>query len=242
MGNAQSLGKKIDKGIAFYKKVKKIADEQQQQQQQQDHSNNNNNQHHSPSHSNSNQHHYTPSHDTNDNPEYSRLRSLAHEEAEKRNECYEQSQEAYRNGDGALAKELSNKGHSHDNKMKQYNQQAADLIYREKNQGRPPNEIDLHGLFVQEATDRVDEAIKLCKREHYENLTIIVGKGLHSPGQIAKLKPAITEMVQRYEVLCEPNRPNPGCLYITFGQGTGDLSWLDKITDKIQQQNTCTIM
>ncbi|CAO3626355.1 unnamed protein product [Cunninghamella blakesleeana] len=126
--------------------------------------------------------------------------------------------------------------------MKQYNKQAADLIYREKNQHRPENEIDLHGLFVQEATERVDEAIKLCKRQGYENLTIIVGKGLHSPGQIAKLKPAIIEMVQKYEVNCEPNRPNPGCLYITFGQGTGDLSWIDKFADKLQQHNTCTII
>ena len=60
-------------------------------------------------------------------------------------------------------------------------------------------------------------------------------------GQIAKLKPAIGEMIKKYNVKCTPDKPNPGCLYVEFGQGTGDLSWLDRITDRVEKGN-CAIM
>ncbi|OAD74175.1 hypothetical protein PHYBLDRAFT_13635, partial [Phycomyces blakesleeanus NRRL 1555(-)] len=151
--------------------------------------------------------------------EYTRLREMAHQEAEKRNDCYARSKVAYQNGDGGLAKQLSNQGHQHDNTMNRYNNQAADYIYKLKNQGRSPTEIDLHGLFVKEASARVEEAIKRCERENYDHLIIIVGKGLHSTGNIAKLKPAILDLVKRYNVHVEPNKPNPGCLFVEFGKG-----------------------
>jgi hypothetical protein len=115
------------------------------------------------------------------------------------------------------------------------------FLYVEKNQGRPSNEIDLHGLYVKEASQKAEEAIQRCQRNGEKDLVIIVGKGLHSPNQIAKLKPAIIELVKKYEVTCQPNIPNPGCLYIEFGKGTGDLSWLDRFTDRVSNDQ-CTIM
>ncbi|KAI8344431.1 hypothetical protein BC941DRAFT_387036 [Chlamydoabsidia padenii] len=235
MGNSQSIGAVVEEGIKVYQTVKEQQEHQQQQgdgyqqHQQQEH------------HENYGQayHHVQQEHD---DPEYSQLRAMAHEEAEKRNACYQRSQEAYHNGDGALAKEISNEGHRHDDLMKQYNKKAANLVYAQKNDHRPPTEIDLHGLFVQEASERVDAALRRCEMEHHDHLVIIVGKGLHSPGQIAKLKPAIIELVQKYQVQCTPNVPNPGCLYIEFGKGTGDLSWLDRFADKLSRNDVCTIM
>ncbi|CAO3651266.1 unnamed protein product [Mucor hiemalis] len=208
----------------------------QQQHQQQQHQQHNNNNHSSNQGSS-----YHPSTDVDDNQQYSSLRAQAHEAAEKRNACYAQSQEAYNSGDGARAKELSNEGHRHDESMKQYNKKASDYIYAQKNQGRPSNEIDLHGLFVKEASEKVEEAIRRCEKNGEKDLVIIVGKGLHSPGQIAKLKPAIIELVKKYNVSCQPNIPNPGCLYIEFGKGTGDLSWMDRFGDKIANDQ-CNIM
>jgi hypothetical protein len=110
---------------------------------------------------------------------------------------------------------------------------------------------------VQEATDRAEEAIARCQREGRDHLTIIVGRGNHSVGQfvscivflievsfqlkpcaptdhIAKLKPAITHLVEKYDVHVEPNTPNPGCLYVQFGKGKGDMEWLDRIEDKVK--------
>lgn len=95
---------------------------------------------------------------------------------------------------------------------------------------------------MQEAKERVDAALRWCQNNGADHLVIIVGKGLHSPGQIAKLKPAIIELVQKYKVQCTPNKPNPGCLYIEFGKGTGDLSWLDRFTDKLSRNDVCAIM
>lgn len=82
MGNSQSIehiGHAVEKGAEFYKAFKQLEHEHEylppsyHYQQQVQH----------------------------DNPEYTRLRLLAHQEAEKRNQLYEQSQTAYRNGNGA---------------------------------------------------------------------------------------------------------------------------------------------
>ncbi|KAI8096006.1 hypothetical protein BDF21DRAFT_407241 [Thamnidium elegans] len=227
MGNSQSMDSAkhvLKEGIKIYKT---ITDEQQGNHQQQ----------HYPQPSST----YHPSADVDDDDEYASLRRQAGEEAQKRNACYAESQEAYNSGNGARAKELSNQGHYHDNLMKQLNQRACNHIYAVKNQGRPRNEIDLHGLYVKEASQKVEEAIKCCQQAGENDLTIIVGKGLHSPNQIAKLKPAIIELVKKYNVSCQPNIPNPGCLYVEFGRGTGDLSWLDRFTDKMSNDQ-CVIM
>jgi len=71
----------------------------QQQYHQQPHNQHYNNQGapHAPS----------PHLDEGDDPEYSRLRGLAHQEAMTRNECYERSQQAYKSGDGAQGKSFS---------------------------------------------------------------------------------------------------------------------------------------
>lgn len=99
----------------------------------------------------------------------------------------------------------------------------------------------MHGLYVKEASAKVEEAIRRCEQNGEKDLVIIVGKGLHSPGQIAKLKPAIIELVKKYNVSCQPNIPNPGCLYVEFGKGTGDLSWIDRFGDKMANDQ-CNIM
>ncbi|KAI9485738.1 MAG: hypothetical protein EXX96DRAFT_476137 [Benjaminiella poitrasii] len=238
MGNQQSLEKVehvVKEGINIYNQIKK----EQNQHEQTTHYTSTTHVTHSTTTTTTTNYH--PSADIDDDQVYSDLRQKAHEEAEKRNRYYDQSQQAYQNGDGAEAKELSNKGHYHDKLMKQYNEQAADHIYAVRNQGRPTNEIDLHGLFVKEASEKVEQAIQRCQASGQSDLVIIVGKGLHSPGQIAKLKPAIIDLVKRYNVSCQPNIPNPGCLYVEFGKGTGDLSWLDRITDKFVNDQ-CIIM
>ncbi|KAI9033944.1 hypothetical protein CLU79DRAFT_726386 [Phycomyces nitens] len=240
MGNSQSIGRVVEEGVQIYQAVKQQQEQEQHKQQQQQH------QQQYQQHNSFNGFQPSPSphnqHDSGDDDyEYTRLRECAHQEAEKRNDCYGRSKAAYQSGDGALAKQLSNQGHQHDNAMNRYNSQAADLIFKLKNQGRSPTEIDLHGLFVKEASAKVEEAIKRCEREKYDHLVIIVGKGLHSTGNIAKLKPAILDLVKRYNVHVEPNKPNPGCLYVEFGKGTGDMSWLDRLSDKMASKE-CTIM
>lgn len=102
MGNSQSLDKVqhvVSEGITIYQKVKKEQEQQQHQQQNQHHQQQEYHyQQTTTTHSSS---HYIPSPNIDDDQEYSQLRAKAHEEAEKRNNCYSESQEAYKSGDGA---------------------------------------------------------------------------------------------------------------------------------------------
>lgn len=43
--------------------------------------------------------------------------------------CFQQSREVYSQGDGARAKELSNEGKAHQQKMEELNKKASDWIY-----------------------------------------------------------------------------------------------------------------
>ena len=85
-------------------------------------------------------------------------------------------------------------------------------------QDSAPGEIDLHGLYVKEAIARADEAIIQAKGQDRSELRLIVGwwnipylsqvdslpvcssdigKGLHSQGGVAKIKPAIEELMEK---------------------------------------------
>lgn len=91
-------------------------------------------------------------------------------------------------------------------------------------QDSKPGEIDLHGLYVKEAIAHTDNAIEQAKRKGDTEVHLIVGtydtllnvdgfpftllttiiragKGLHSQGGIAKIKPAIEELMQKSVVL-----------------------------------------
>ena len=99
--------------------------------------------------------------------EYDRLRDLARQEASKRANCFQRSQEAYQSGDGAAAHSLSQEGKDHGVKMEQYNKQASEFIFRENNaDGRVAGDtIDLHGQFVEEAEDILEERIRYARCE-----------------------------------------------------------------------------
>lgn len=90
--------------------------------------------------------------------------------------AFDGSQQAYKSGDGARAKQLSEEGKRHKAEMEALNQQAADWIYYGKTKAlhiRPQadhyianntdsaaNEVDLHGLYVKEAVERTEQAIQ----------------------------------------------------------------------------------
>jgi DNA-nicking Smr family endonuclease len=67
-----------------------------------------------------------------------------------------------------------------------------------------PGEVDLHGLYVKEAIRYTDEAIEGAKRRGDAEVHLIVGKGLHSAGHVAKIKPAIAELMQKCALAASP--------------------------------------
>jgi DNA-nicking Smr family endonuclease len=145
------------------------------------------------------------------------LREKANEQAGIMKQCFNDSQMAFKSGEKQKAKELSDKGKKAKAEMERFNRSAADAIFKSNNaKVTEPNTIDLHGLHVDEAIEKVEETIERYKAEKKTHLVIIVGVGNHSQNHQAKLKPAINSLVAKLNVSFTPNKPNPGCIFVDF--------------------------
>jgi hypothetical protein len=104
--------------------------------------------------------------------------------------------------------------------MDKYNKQASEFIFRENNaEGRVASDtIDLHGQFVEEAEDILEERIRYAKSTGQTHLHVIVGKGNHSAAHIQKTKPRVEQICQR-EGLQYHTEPNEGRIYINLTGG-----------------------
>merc|ERR1712093_251197 len=176
------------------------------------------------------------------NPEYVSLRNQAISEGQLMHEAFEAASRAYKAGDGASAKELSNKGHQHDRNKDELNQRAADWIFEANNRGRGAGEIDLHGLYVQEAIDKTEAAVQNAQRQGLHELRIITGKGIHSQQGVAKIKPAIESLMVKYNLSAHLDSHNSGVLVVNLaGGGSRDLGWVDQ-ADREADDGQCVIM
>lgn len=102
--------------------------------------------------------------------------------------------------------------------MEQYNEQAANYVFRANNAGCAGDEIDLHGLHVEEAKFFTEQRIITAKQRGEDHLHIIVGKGIHSADHVAKLKPAIEDLCRKHQF--EYSREhNEGRIYVKFTGG-----------------------
>ncbi|KAJ3995142.1 hypothetical protein F5050DRAFT_353745 [Lentinula boryana] len=124
--------------------------------------------------------------------------------------CSQKRKRAYDRGHYARAEELSEQRKEHQLMMEKLNKQASDWIFFENNKVRKPGEIDLHGLFVEEAIVRVVSAIEDAKRRGDTEILLIVGKGLHSSGGVPKLKDAIEEFIKPQPFLVARSDPTNG--------------------------------
>jgi DNA-nicking Smr family endonuclease len=152
--------------------------------------------------------------------EYDRLRALARQEAGLRSSCFDRAHTAYSSGDGSAAHQLSEEGKQHAAKMAQYNNQARDYIFRANNSGDrvAGDTIDLHGLFVEEAEDVLEERIRACRARGESHLHVIVGKGNHSVGHVQKIKPRV-EQVCRELGLQYRTEENEGRIFVNLQGG-----------------------
>ncbi|MCJ1272293.1 hypothetical protein MMC21_000079 [Puttea exsequens] len=152
--------------------------------------------------------------------EYDRLRDLARQEAGKRSSCLDKAHNAYNRGDGGAAHEFSEEGKRHGAMMDQYNKQASDYIFRENNAvGRVDGDtIDLHGQFVEEAEQILEQRIRYAQSTGQTHLHVIVGKGNHSPNHIQKIKPKVEQLCQELG-LRFATEANAGRMYINLQGG-----------------------
>ncbi|EJU04270.1 DUF1771-domain-containing protein [Dacryopinax primogenitus] len=179
-----------------------------------------------------------------EDPHYAALRAQANEEGDKMSACFDRAHETYESGDGAAAKQLSNEGRAHKEKMEQLNREAADWIFAANNSSSPPGTIDLHGLYVQEAIERTELALQAAQSRGGSNLRVIVGKGLHSKNHVAKIKPAIEQLMAKYSFAAELDSQNEGVLVVHLGgeaQGRRGMD-ADEVTRRLNSDEKCVIM
>ncbi|KAL0631644.1 hypothetical protein Q9L58_009480, partial [Maublancomyces gigas] len=154
-----------------------------------------------------------------DEREYNRLRGLAGEEAQKRGRCFERSRAAYTSGDRAAAHTLSEEGKSHGAAMERYNVQARDYIFRANNAHQPADTIDLHGLYVAEAEEILQKRIGVAKSRGDDRLCVIVGRGVHSAGSVAKIKPAVEKILGQRGLDWQYEQGNEGKMVVSLDGG-----------------------
>ncbi|THU95374.1 DUF1771-domain-containing protein [Dendrothele bispora CBS 962.96] len=207
-------------------------------------------QHHPQQHHSSSPKPHSPRHDYEDpnqvnqhNPHYLSLRARANEEGDKMAKCFQESHEAYSNGDGAGAKELSNQGKAHQRKMEELNKEASEWIFIENNKDSKPGEIDLHGLYVKEAIMHTDRALEEAKQRGDSEVHLIVGKGLHSTGGKAKIKPAIEELMEKHQLIAELDPNNAGVLIVELNTRRDRGVSPDEIARRLDRDDErCVIM
>lgn len=101
---------------------------------------------------------------------------------------------------------------------------AATEIYAHYNRPRfdsEGNEIasrrcDVHGLYVAEAQDFVKRFLDACVEKVLRDVKIVTGKGIHSEGGEAKLRPAILGFLKCRSDIEEPriDESNTGCVLV----------------------------
>ncbi|KIK67073.1 hypothetical protein GYMLUDRAFT_92914 [Collybiopsis luxurians FD-317 M1] len=188
-------------------------------------------------------HPHSPRPDTQHESHYMDLRKRANEEGDAMARCFQQSHEAYASGDGAGAKELSNQGKAHQRKMEQLNKEASDWIFAENNKDNKPGEIDLHYLYVKEALEHTDRAIEDAKRRGDSEIRLIVGKGLHSQGGVAKIKPAIEDLMQKHQLVAELDPHNAGVLIVQLGGHRDRAVGPNEIARRLEREDEgCIVM
>ncbi|KAJ1304413.1 hypothetical protein OPQ81_005561 [Rhizoctonia solani] len=177
------------------------------------------------------------------NPHYQELRSQARKEGDAMARAFDASQEAYQSGDHAKAKELSNEGKRHKAEMERLNQEASNWIFQQVNLDSAPNELDLHGLYVKEAIERTEAAVQAAQNRGDEQIRIIVGKGLHSQGNVAKLKPAIEDLMVKYQLNAHVDPNNAGVLVVQLG-GRGQRGMdPNEVTRRLERNDEqCVVM
>ncbi|NXV02077.1 N4BP2 protein, partial [Cettia cetti] len=129
-------------------------------------------------------------------PQYDDLRAEAFCHQRKRQECLKKAGEAYRMGMKPVAAFYAHQGRLHEQKMKEANHAAAVQIFERVNTSLlPMNVLDLHGLHVDEAVNQLSRVLQE-KSEGYQQaggkpyLIVITGRGSHSQGGVARIRPA----------------------------------------------------
>lgn len=126
---------------------------------------------------------------------YQKYQKAIDEHAKKRADYFEQAKKAHDAGNGALAKELSEKGKQETTLMEKAQEKAARAVFEKRNKDNGSDLIDLHGLQVEGAVMIATEWLDKHKKTKGKEINIITGKGNHSDANGPKILPAIAQLL-----------------------------------------------
>ena len=87
-------------------------------------------------------------------------------------------------------------------------------IFQHRNEGAEKTYIDLHGLRVKEALGFLQKRLsRFLANDTADKLECVTGAGNHFPGQLAKIRPAVSQLCQRAGLQCQDD-DNPGTFII----------------------------
>ncbi|XP_065593175.1 NEDD4-binding protein 2 isoform X1 [Cyrtonyx montezumae] len=151
-------------------------------------------------------------------PQYDDFRAEAFHHQQKRRECLKKAGEAYHMGMKPVAAFYAHQGRLHEQKMKEANRAAAAQIFERVNTSLLPlNVLDLHGLHVDEAVNRLSRVLQEKSNEYQLSggkpyLCVITGRGSHSQGGVARIKPAAIRYLTSHNFRFAEIKP--GCLKV----------------------------
>ena len=96
---------------------------------------------------------------------------------------------------GAKRHALLDAAHAKKRQLEEEEAAAAKRIFKKKNSGYGLEQMDLHGLHLDEAMERVRERLKRVEAGDVPSVELITGAGHHSDGK-AKIKPAVEALLK----------------------------------------------
>ncbi|XP_051897923.1 NEDD4-binding protein 2 [Pristis pectinata] len=136
-------------------------------------------------------------------PDYEDFRVEAALHRRKQQDCFSKAAAAHGRNMKAVATYYAQQGHLHGEKMKEANHRAAIKIFKQVNASLlPQNVLDLHGLHVDEALQCLEEVLFQKINEYQQRggksyLSVITGRGRHSQGGVARIKPVVIDYLKR---------------------------------------------
>lgn len=125
------------------------------------------------------------------------LRNQAGSYHDKVVECAKRSQAAWQKGEKGDANALSKEKKSWQKKKDDANRRAAKLIL-DPQKWQTTGEIDLHGLYLDEALDATRDFLRYWSKKASlrETVLVITGAGHHSENNKAVIRPKVEELLQ----------------------------------------------
>ncbi|XP_071086771.1 uncharacterized protein [Haliotis cracherodii] len=124
------------------------------------------------------------------------LRAKANDYRQRYHDLSRRAKQAYSSGHKADAHTFSQQAHANKEEMEDADRQAVDLLIRQQQASINQGELDLHGFYVNEAIDCVRDV--LADQSDTYQLTVITGKGLHSTGGVARIRPAVISYLEKH--------------------------------------------